>query len=59
MGMVLYALAGRSIFISVPAGSVVYLGAIVLLRAVDAEEWRLARTGLLSRFMPAGARVGR
>ena len=59
MGMVLYALAGRSIFISVPAGSVVYLGAIVLLRAVDAEEWRLARTGLLSRFMPAGARAGR
>jgi O-antigen/teichoic acid export membrane protein len=50
MGAVLYVLAGRSIFISVPAGSVVYLAAIVVLRAVDAEEWRLARTGLLSRF---------
>jgi O-antigen/teichoic acid export membrane protein len=50
MGAVLYVLAGRSILISVPAGSVVYLVAIVLLRAVDAEEWRLARTGLLLRF---------
>jgi O-antigen/teichoic acid export membrane protein len=50
MGAVLYVLAGRSILISVPAGSVVYLVAIVLLRAVDPEEWRLARTGLLSRF---------
>lgn len=50
MGAVLYVLAGRSILISVPAGSVVYLVAIVLLRAVDAEEWRLARAGLLSRF---------
>jgi hypothetical protein len=47
---VLYVLAGRSIFISVPAGSVVYLAGIILLRAVDAEEWRLARNGLLSRF---------
>jgi O-antigen/teichoic acid export membrane protein len=50
MGVVLYVLAGRSILISVPAGSVVYLVAIVLLRAVDADEWRLARDGLLSRF---------
>jgi O-antigen/teichoic acid export membrane protein len=50
MGVVLYVLAGRSILISVPAGSVVYLVAIVLLRAVDADEWRLARAGLLSRF---------
>jgi O-antigen/teichoic acid export membrane protein len=50
MGAVLYVLAGRSILISVPAGSIVYLVAIVLLRAVDAEEWRLARAGLLSRF---------
>jgi O-antigen/teichoic acid export membrane protein len=50
MGVVLYVLAGRSILISVPAGSVVYLVAIVLLRAVEADEWRLARAGLLSRF---------
>jgi O-antigen/teichoic acid export membrane protein len=50
MGAVLYLLAGRSILISVPAGSIVYLVAIVLLRAVDAEEWRLARAGVLSRF---------
>jgi O-antigen/teichoic acid export membrane protein len=55
MGVVLYVLAGRSILISVPAGSVVYLVAIVLLRAVDADEWRLARAGLLSRFTASRA----
>jgi hypothetical protein len=43
-------LRSRSIYISVPAGSLVYLGAIVVLRAVEPEEWALARNGLLARF---------
>ena len=50
MGAVLYVLARRSIFISVPAGGVVYVVGIVLLRAVEPEEWRLARMGLLARL---------
>ncbi len=49
MGVVLYPLARYSIFISPPAGALAYLVAIYLLRAVDAEEWRLARNGLLAR----------
>jgi hypothetical protein len=28
----------------------VYLGAIYLLRAIEPEEWRLARAGLLARI---------
>jgi O-antigen/teichoic acid export membrane protein len=50
MGVVLYPLSRYSIFISLPAGSVVYLGAIFLIRAIEPEEWRLARDGLLSRL---------
>src|ERR1700694_1136480 len=50
MGAVLYVLRSRSIFISVPAGSIVYLVAIFLIRAIAPEEWRLARDGLLSRL---------
>lgn len=50
MGMVLYPLSRYSIFISLPAGSVVYVGAIFLIRAIEPEEWRLARDGLLSRL---------
>lgn len=47
MGAVLYPLSRFSIFISLPVGSVVYLVAIYLLRGIDAEEWRLARDGLM------------
>ena len=50
MGVVLYPLSRYSIFISLPAGGVVYLAAIYLLRAIEPEEWRLARDGLLSRL---------
>lgn len=50
MGAALYLLAGRSIFISAPAGAVVYVVAIYVLRAVEPEEWALARRGLLARF---------
>ncbi len=50
MGVVLYPLSRYSIFISLPVGSLVYLGAIFLIRAIEPEEWRLARDGLLSRL---------
>ena len=52
MGAVLYPLSRFSIFLSAPAGFVVYLVAIYLLRAVDPEEWRLAKEGLTSRVGP-------
>lgn len=52
MGVVLYPLSGYSIFISLPAGGVAYLVAIYLIRAIDPEELRLAREGLLSRLRP-------
>ena len=50
MGVVLYPLRRYSIFISLPAGGLVYIGAIFLIRAIEPEEWRLARDGLLSRL---------
>jgi hypothetical protein len=50
MGVALYPLRRYSIYISLPAGGLVYLVAIFLLRAIDPEEWRLARDGLLSRL---------
>jgi O-antigen/teichoic acid export membrane protein len=52
MGVVLYPLSRFSIFLSLPAGGLVYLVAIYLIRAIDPEEWRLARQGLLSRLRP-------
>ena len=52
MGIALYLLAGLPIYVSAPAGGVVYLLAIYLLRAVDPEEWQLARRGLLARLGP-------
>jgi O-antigen/teichoic acid export membrane protein len=50
MGLALYPLRRYSIYISLPAGGLVYLVAIFLLRAIEPEEWRLARDGLLSRL---------
>ena len=50
MGVALYPLSRYSIFISLPAGGLVYLVAIFLIRAIEPEEWRLARDGLLSRL---------
>lgn len=52
MGAVLYPLSRFSIFLSAPAGLAVYLAALYLLRAIDREEWELARTGLLARIRP-------
>jgi O-antigen/teichoic acid export membrane protein len=50
MGVVLFPLARFSIFVSLPAGAIAYLAAIYLLRAIEPEEWRLARAGLVSRL---------
>jgi O-antigen/teichoic acid export membrane protein len=55
MGVALYPLARFPIYISLPAGSFVYLVAIYLIRAIDPDEWRLAREGLLSRLRPSRA----
>ena len=51
MGVVLLPLAGYSILISLPLGAIAYLAAIHLIRAVDAEELRLVRRGLLARVL--------
>ena len=50
MGVILYPLRGLSIFITVPAGFVVYVVALFLLRAVDPDEYELAAESLLSRL---------
>lgn len=50
MGAVLFPLGGFSIFVSLPAGATVYLAAIYALRAIEPEEWRLAKAGLVSRL---------
>jgi len=50
MGVVLYPLARFSIFIAAPAGFAVYLVALYLLRAIEPEEVRLARDGVLARM---------
>jgi hypothetical protein len=55
MGVVLYPLAGYSIAISLPAGVLAYIAAIYLIRAISAEEWRLARRGLVARLRPGPA----
>jgi hypothetical protein len=55
MGVVLYPLRGFSIAISLPAGGLVYVVAIYLIRAIEPEEWRLARDGLLARLRPGRA----
>jgi O-antigen/teichoic acid export membrane protein len=46
MAAVLILLRGLPIYVSATAGAVTYLAAIYLLRAIDPEEWRLARAGL-------------
>jgi hypothetical protein len=53
MGVVLYPLSRFSIAISLPAGGLTYVIAIYLIRAIEPEEWRLARDGLLARLRPA------
>ena len=46
MAAVLLLLRSLPIYVTVPAGGVTYLAAVYLLRAIDPEEWRLARAGL-------------
>jgi O-antigen/teichoic acid export membrane protein len=55
MGIVLFVLSRFSIFISAPVGGITYVAAIYLLRAIEPDEWRLAREGLLSRLRPRRA----
>jgi O-antigen/teichoic acid export membrane protein len=47
MGAAVFPLSGFSILLSVPAGFIVYLVAILILRVVTPEEWELAEEGLL------------
>jgi O-antigen/teichoic acid export membrane protein len=53
MGIVLYPVRHFSIFLTAPAGFVVYVLAIYFIRAVEPDEWRLAKEGLISRLRPA------
>jgi len=53
MGIALYPVRHFSIFLTAPAGFVVYVLAIYLIRAVEPDEWRLAKEGLISRLRPA------
>src|SRR5450759_5954922 len=55
MGVVLYPLSRFSIAISLPAGGLAYVIAIYLIHAIEPEEWRLARDGLLARLRPGRA----
>lgn len=50
MGAVLFPLRSVSIFLSVPAGFVVYFVMVFVLRAIDREEYELAEESLLSRL---------
>src|ERR1700674_5306244 len=50
MGVALYLLGRFPIYLTVPVGGIVYLAAIYLLRAVEPEEWALARRGVLARM---------
>jgi O-antigen/teichoic acid export membrane protein len=50
MAMALYPIRRYSLFLTAPAGFLVYAAAIVFLRAIEPEEWRLARAGLVSRL---------
>jgi O-antigen/teichoic acid export membrane protein len=50
MAMALYPIRRYSLFLTAPAGFLVYAAAIFFLRAIEPEEWRLARAGLVSRL---------
>lgn len=53
MGLALYPVRRYSIFLTAPAGFAVYAVAIYFLKAVEPDEWRLAKEGLISRLRPA------
>src|SRR2546423_13971906 len=48
MGILLYPVSRYSIFLTAPAGFIVYVVAIYFLGAVEPEEWRLGKAGLVS-----------
>ena len=57
MGAVLFPVRSFSIFITVPAGAIVYLVAVIVLRAVDPDEYEVAAESLLSRLQRNPPRV--
>jgi O-antigen/teichoic acid export membrane protein len=57
MGAVLLPLRSFSIFVTIPAGFVIYLVAVVVLRAVEREEYEMAEESLLSRLQRNPPRV--
>jgi O-antigen/teichoic acid export membrane protein len=57
MGAVLFPFRAGSIYLTVPAGFVVYLVAIFVLRAVERDEYELAAESLLSRLQRNPPRV--
>lgn len=57
MGAVLYPFRAHSIFLTVPAGFVVYLVAVILLRIIDRDEYEMAEESLLSRLQRNPTRV--
>lgn len=58
MGAVLYPVRGSSIFLTAPAGFVIYVLAIYLLRVVEPEEWTLATAAIRRRNPTAAVAVG-
>ncbi len=55
MGIVLYPMARFSVFLSAPVGAIAYAVAVYLLRAIEPEEWALARRGVLARLKRSSA----
>jgi O-antigen/teichoic acid export membrane protein len=53
MGALVYPVRRYSIFLTAPAGFAVYALAVYFLRAIEPDEWRLARDGLVSRLRRA------
>jgi O-antigen/teichoic acid export membrane protein len=58
MGALLYPVRGYSIFLTAPAGFLVYAVAIYFWRVIEPEEWRLATAALRRRNPLAPAAVG-
>ena len=49
MGVVLITLRGLPLYALVPLGAAVYVAGLVVLRALDPQEWAIVRGGLLRR----------
>ncbi|HEV2414478.1 MAG TPA: flippase [Candidatus Dormibacteraeota bacterium] len=57
MGAVLFPFRSHSIYLTVPAGFVIYLVAIIVLRVIDREEYEMAEESVLSRLQRNPTRV--